>query len=57
MKEKQPTRPRQVRDLGSCLYTTFVVLLSSAAGAYLLYLFVSVVFLGASSACPQNSCQ
>ena len=24
--------------------------------AYLVYLFVSVVFLGGSSACPQNSC-
>lgn len=54
--EINPTRSRPKRDVGSWLLDAAVALLCGVALSYLVYLFVSVVFLGESSACPQNFC-
>ena len=44
-------------DLLTILVWLTYMVVSAAAGAVLVYLFISVVFLGGGSACPQNLCQ
>lgn len=56
MSLRQQTRPKPKRDLGTAVFETVVLLICMCGLAYLVYLFVTVVFLGESSACPQNFC-
>lgn len=44
-------------DLLTILVWLAYLAVGSAAAAVLVYLFVTVVFLGGGSACPQNLCQ
>lgn len=52
-----PIRPKRKRTRETWLVDLITLVLVGPPLLYLLYLFVSVVYGGESSACPQNLCQ